>query len=157
MPTPEQIDAAKTKLVPQPYDANTSKLTSDAQADLRVFLVKFLRDTKRSGGYTQLADRLAAATGRAAAQLQAVLDNVSGVGSKVAQLTGEVVYDTQDNINSELEFALFVMYDPVPVNTLGTKESDMAAAIRDAFACGCRGSHRAGCTFDEYRLTRSRC
>lgn len=153
MPTPDQINAAKTALTPQPYDAAASKLTGDAQATLLVFLRKYLADKKRSGGYTQLQSRLAAAVGINAAMLQAVLTNVGGAGSKVAKLTGEVEYSTQDTVDNELEFALLVMYEPVPYVALGTQESDMAMRIRGAFSrCRCGGRGCRLC-FDELRMT----
>jgi hypothetical protein len=157
MPTPEQTNTAQEKLEPQPYDAATSKLSANAVQDLFVHLRQFLYDTRRSGGYKQLRGKLAAAVGRPAAQLQAVLDNVSGVGSKVAKLTGEVEYSTEDTKRSELEFALFVLYEPVPTTTLGTQASDMADRIRGQYSCG--GCGRRGCSncFDEYRLTISNC
>jgi hypothetical protein len=155
MPTPEQTNAAELKLEPQPYDPAASKLTANAVQDLFVHLRQFLSKTRRSGGYKQLKDKLAAAVGRSAAQLQAVLDNVSGVGSKVAQLTGEVNYSTEETKASELEFALFVLYEPVSTAAFGTRTSEMADTIRSQF-CGCGRRGCARCC-DETRLTISNC
>jgi hypothetical protein len=143
MPTPVQIDAAEALLTP----ATTGNLTTKAQADLLTFLRKYLYDHKKGGGYTLIAEKLAAATGRQAAQLQAVLTNVSGVGSKVASMTGEIAYSTQANIDNELEFALFVMYQPINAATMGGMPSEVASAIRAEFA-------RTGCLGDEYQRTR---
>lgn len=152
MPTPEQIDAAEDKLTP---DANGA-LTAKAADDLFVFLRKFLYDTKRSAGYTGLKAKIAAATGRSAAQLQAALDNVSGVGSKVAKMVGEINFDTQENINNELEFALFVLYEPVAQQSMGTQQSDIAVSIRSMFGCICGGG-LCRCDNSEWRRTVSRC
>jgi hypothetical protein len=143
MPTPSEITAAAAQLTP----ATTGSLTPEAQADLLVFLRKYLYDTKKAGAYGQLDVKIAAATGRKAAQLQAVLNNVGGVGSKVAELQGELVYKTQDNINNELEFALFVMYQPISLQVMGTKSSELADAIRAEFG-------NNGCGGDEYQRTR---
>jgi hypothetical protein len=146
MPTNAQIDAATLLLTPQPYNAAASKLTADAQIDLLVRLQQYLYDTKKSGGYTQLATRIDATIGRKAAILQAVLTNVGSI-SKPAQLTGEVVHDTEVYRHDEMEFALFVMYTPVPINTAGTSETEIGRAVRALFApcghlqpCGCSGN-----------------
>jgi hypothetical protein len=157
MPTPEQTNTAQEKLEPQPYDAAVSKLTDNAVQDLFVHLRQFLYDTRRSGGYKQLQAKLAAAVGRPAAQLQAVLDNVSGVGSKVAKLTGEVEYSTEDTKRSELEFALFVLYEPVASAAYGTQASEMADRLRGQYNCGGCGRRSCSHCFDELRLTISNC
>jgi hypothetical protein len=153
MPTPAQINAAATNdLVGTP-----PKMKPEAQADLLVYLRQYLVATKRTGGYTQLSTKIAAAQDRQAAQLQAVLNNIGGSnigGNKKAGLTGEVTYTTDENFRAELEFALFVMYEPVAVNTLATSESEMAQRIRNH--CGCRQRGCAEC-FDEYRRTVSNC
>lgn len=133
MPTTPQIDAGAAVLVPQPYNSSTSKMGADAQADLLAHLRKYLNATKRSGHYTQLADTINAQVGRKAAQLQAVLQNVSDEGHKVAQLKGELDYATNDTISSELEFALAVMYESSGNNNaFATSESLVAAKIRAA-------------------------
>lgn len=143
MPTPSQIDAAEALLVPP----TTGTLAVKAQIDLLSYLRKWLYDNKKAG-YTKLADKIAAATARTAAQLQAVLTNVNGVGSKVATLKGELEYSTQVNIDTELEFALFVMYEPTGQVNMGTMPSAVASAIRAEFA-GLHGS----CCGDEYQRT----
>lgn len=147
MPTEPQIAAAKLLLDPQPYNAVTSALTTDNVASLHTHLRKYLYDHKKSGRYAELAVKLAAARGIYAAQLRAVLTNVSAAGSKVARLKGEVEYSTQETIDNELEFALFIMYEPVAYVSMGTSESEMAIAIRSEWA-------RNGCFSDEYRRTR---
>jgi hypothetical protein len=149
MPTEPQIAAAKLLLDPQPYDAVNSALTTENVASLHTHLRKYLYDHKKSGRYSELATKLAAARGIYAAQLRAVLTNVSAAGSKVALLKGEVEYSTQQTIDNELEFALFVLYEPIAYVSMGTKESEVAAAIRAEFA-------RSGCYGDEYQQTRAK-
>lgn len=133
MPTIPQINAAKLDLEPQPYDALTSTMTSDAVGTLHTFLVKFLFENQMTGRYSGLEDKLAAAVGFKAAFLQAVLNNVSGEGSKKAKLQGELEYFTQDTIDNELKLALFSMYEPLPFNNMGTKASEAATAIRNEY------------------------
>lgn len=145
MPTPSEITTAAGLLEP----ATTGNLAAAAQADLFTFLRKYLYDKKKAGAYSGMAEKLAAATGRQAAQLQAVLTNIGGVGSKVANLAGELIYSTQENIDNELEFALFVMYEPVNFVTMGTMPSAVATAIRAEFS----GLH-GNCCGDEYQRTR---
>ena len=145
MPTVAQITAAKAVLNP----VNTGSLTADNADILHSFLTKYLYDHKKSGRYSGLADKISAAVGIKAAQLQAVLTNVSAAGSKVARLKGEVEYSTQETIDNELEFALFTMYAPVAYVDMGTMPSEVATAIRTEWA-------RYGtCNYgDEYRRTR---
>lgn len=146
MPTVPQIIAAKTQLEPQPY-ADDSMLSADAVATLHIFLKKYLQEHNKTGRYGEIQEKLATAVGINAAQLQAVLNNVSEVGSKKAKLNGEVEYTTQETIDNELAFAVMVMYDPVAMATMGSKPSDIATAIRKEFTLN-------GCYGDEYQQTR---
>ncbi len=139
MATVPQITAAKALLTPQPY-SDASVLTADSRTTLMTFLRKYLYDKKASGRYTGLADKLAAASGISAAHLQAILTNVSQAGSKKAQLTGELLYSTQETIDNELSLAISIMYEPIAYASMGTKESEMAARIRCQYhtqPCGC--------------------
>lgn len=148
MPTVPQINAAKTQLLPTPYDAASSKMTDEAADILHTFLVKYLSDTHKTGRYVDLAARISAAVGIKAAQLQAVLNNVSAEGSKKATLKGELEYLTQDTIDNELKFALVTMYQPVSDVTMGSMPSNMATAIRSTFygrSCGCDEYHTTRC------------
>lgn len=145
MPTIPQITAAKLLLNPQPYDADASKLTADAVSTLHIFLRKHVQDMKKAGRYTGIAVKLAAAVGIEAAQLQAVLTNVSNAGSKKALLKGSVEYGTQGTIDNELAFALLVMYEPTAYVGMGTMPSEMATQIRCEFhtaPCGCTEAQR---------------
>ncbi len=148
MPTLPQIETAKLLLDPQPYNATTSVLTADNAEILRVFLVKYLTEHHKSGRYTLLADKITAAVGVKAAILQAILTNVSGVGSKKAKLNGEVEYSTQEAIDNELALAISLLYAPISDASMGTMPSYVATAIRAEFA-------RTGCGYgDEYQQTR---
>lgn len=147
MPTVPQITAAKGQLVPTPYDEDSSKLSSESVATLHIFLKKYLSDHNKTGRYVDIQAKLAAAVGINAAQLQAVLNNVSAAGSKKALLKGEVEYSTQETIDNELAFAILVMYDGVASVTMGTMPSNVATAIRNEFTLG-------RCGGDEYQKTR---
>jgi hypothetical protein len=143
MPTPAQITTAAAKLVP----ATIGNLAADAQADLLVYLRQYLYQTGRSGGYPNLATKISTQTGRAAATLQAALDNIDEIGSDVAALSGNVKWVMQENVANEMEIALFTMYEPVPLTVMGTQQSDVAATIR-ACTCQCRGmAHIFGCPY----------
>jgi phage-related minor tail protein len=155
MPTPTEIDTAAAALVPP----TTGVLSANGQADIIVYLRKYLKDTLQTSGYTDLQAKIAAATGRNAAQLQAVLNNIKAAGSKVAALSTTVKYSTQETINNELDFALMVLYHPIARVELGTQESNAAAVIRNAYACGCRAlphtcANRTLWNVDESILTR---
>jgi hypothetical protein len=151
MPTIPQITAAKLLLTPQAYNEDLSKLTGDSQKILLRFLRKYLIDYKQVGKYSDAAiiTALAAAVGIDAAMLQAILTNVSNEGSQKAKLQGELEYLTQDTIDNELAIAFTVLFVPKGSNNFGgTKESEVAKAIRDEFS-------RAGnCYGNEYQKTR---
>lgn len=142
MPTPQQIVTAATGLVPP----TTGSLSADDQAILFVNLRKYLYDTGRSGGYPNLESTIAAQVGIKAAVLKAVLNNLDEIGSDVAAVNSSINWNMPDNVKNELEFALFTMYEPIPATIMGSRQSDMAIAIRAAF-CGCYGRHLETCIF----------
>jgi|SRR5882724_243686 len=142
MPTPQQITDAAAGLVPP----TTGSLSTNDQAILFVNLKKYLYDTGRSGGYPNLQTKIAAQVGINAAVLKAVLTNLDEIGSDVAAINSSVNWNMPDNFKNEMEFALFTMFEPVPLTIMGTKPSDMATAIRMA-ACGCYGVHLSTCIF----------
>jgi len=48
------------------------------------------------------------------------------IGSDVAAINSSVNWNMPDNFKNEMEFALFTMFEPVPLTIMGTKPSDMA-------------------------------
>lgn len=143
MPTPQQIVDAAAELVPP----TTGNLSANDQTILFVNLRKYLYDTGRSGGYPNLQTAIAAQTDIKAAILKAVLNNLNEIGSDVAALSSSVNWNMPDNVKNELEYALFTMYEPIPVTIMGSKQSDMATIIR-ALTCGCRGgAHFPTCSY----------